>query len=50
MIDGRATGHTCGTTVAGGAATLTLDSPHNRNAISTRMVHRAAAGLRCGGR
>ncbi|KAA0021334.1 enoyl-CoA hydratase family protein [Antrihabitans cavernicola] len=31
--------------VAGGFATLTLDSPHNRNAISSRMVAELARGL-----
>ncbi len=31
--------------VAEGAATLTLDSPHNRNAISSAMVHQLRAGL-----
>ncbi len=31
--------------VSGGAATITLDSPHNRNAISTRLVTELQAGL-----
>jgi enoyl-CoA hydratase len=31
--------------VEGGIATLTLDSPHNRNAISTRLVTELLAGL-----
>ncbi|MGC0365351.1 enoyl-CoA hydratase [Rhodococcus sp. 27YEA15] len=31
--------------VSGGAATLTLDSPHNRNAISVRLVTELQAGL-----
>lgn len=31
--------------VAGGFATLTLDSPHNRNAISTRLVDELQRGL-----
>ncbi|MGW0176979.1 enoyl-CoA hydratase family protein [Rhodococcus sp. NPDC003322] len=31
--------------VAGGFATLTLDSPHNRNAISTRLVGELRQGL-----
>lgn len=30
---------------AGGAAVLTIDSPHNRNAISTRLLAELAAGL-----
>jgi methylglutaconyl-CoA hydratase len=32
--------------VAGGVATLTLDSPHNRNALSPRLMAELAAGLR----
>ncbi|MEZ0363908.1 enoyl-CoA hydratase family protein [Mycobacterium sp. pUA109] len=32
-------------TVADGFATLTLDSPHNRNALSTRLVTELLAGL-----
>ena len=31
--------------ISGGAATITLDSPHNRNAISTRLVTELQAGL-----
>lgn len=31
--------------VAGGVATLTLDSPHNRNAISSRLVGQLRQGL-----
>lgn len=31
--------------VAGGVATLTLDSPHNRNAISSRLVEQLRQGL-----
>lgn len=31
--------------VSGGAATLTLDSPHNRNAISSRLVAELRQGL-----
>jgi len=31
--------------VGGGAATLTLDSPHNRNALSTRLVTELRQGL-----
>jgi enoyl-CoA hydratase len=31
--------------VAGGAATLTLDSPHNRNALSARLVTELRQGL-----
>jgi methylglutaconyl-CoA hydratase len=32
--------------VAGAVATLTLDSPHNRNALSPRLMAELAAGLR----
>jgi methylglutaconyl-CoA hydratase len=32
--------------VAGGVATLTLDAPHNRNALSGRLMAELAAGLR----
>ena len=32
--------------VAGGVATVTLDSPHNRNALSTQLMAELAAGLR----
>ncbi|MDX6330531.1 MAG: enoyl-CoA hydratase [Streptomycetaceae bacterium] len=31
--------------VADGVATLTLDSPHNRNAMSTRLVTELRQGL-----
>lgn len=34
------------TAVAGGVATLTLDSPHNRNALSPRLMAELTAGLR----
>jgi len=32
--------------VAGGVATLTLDSPHNRNALSPQLMRELSAGLR----
>uniref|UniRef100_UPI000A996CC6 enoyl-CoA hydratase-related protein n=1 Tax=Peterkaempfera griseoplana TaxID=66896 RepID=UPI000A996CC6 len=32
-------------TVEGAVATLTLDSPHNRNALSTRLMDKLEQGL-----
>lgn len=44
-MTGTETGRVVGYAVEGGFATLTLDSPHNRNAISARLVTELLAGL-----